>query len=147
MNLEFRVARIFLFSVSESKSSLLKTRIIFAFALYVKSSDFRICSMLSTTKRRVSVEFNRDLSWFGKEGMSINWICASSKLKVPSWGQYVVNRCGEILVSCLVRVLNIVDFPVFGNPVRTHCMSAFFIPEEVPLPDFFCFAREAFSFL
>jgi len=36
---------------------------------------------------------------------------------------------------------------VFGNPARTHCISAFLIPACLPLPDFFCFAKLDFSFL
>jgi len=50
-------------------------------------------------------------------------------------------------VSNFVNVLNNVDFPEFVNPVRTTCMSAFFIPACPPLPDFFCFATFAFNFL
>lgn len=44
-------------------------------------------------------------------------------------------------------MLKIVDFPEFGNPARTHCISAFFIPACPPLPDFFCFSIEDFIFL
>ena len=58
-----------------------------------------------------------------------------------------MNGCGDILASRFVRVLNIVDLPVFGNPIRMHCISAFLIPVCFPLPDFFCLARVAFSFL
>lgn len=58
-----------------------------------------------------------------------------------------MNSWGDILVCCFVRVWNIVDFPVFGNPARTHCMSAFFIPACPPLPDFFCLIIEDFIFL
>jgi len=120
---------------------------VFAFVRYVKGSDFFIWSRLSITRSRVSVELIRDLSWFGNAGMSMIWIGASSWWKVPSCGWYVVKLWGEILVSCFVRVLNIVDFPTFGNPARTHCMSAFFIPACPPLPDFFCFATFDFNFL
>ncbi len=55
--------------------------------------------------------------------------------------------CGEVFAFCFVRVLKIVDLPVFGNPARTHCMSAFFIPTCPLLPDFFCLASEDFIFL
>ena len=40
-----------------------------------------------------------------------------------------------------------VDFPVFGRPARTTCMSAFFIPTCPPLPELFCLATFDFSFL
>ena len=98
-------------------------------------------------RRRVSVELIRDLSWCGKAGVSMIWIGASSNLNVPSWGWNVVNGCGDIFGFRFVRVLKIVDLPVFGNPARTHCMSAFFIPCCFPLPDFFCLVRFVFSFL
>lgn len=58
-----------------------------------------------------------------------------------------MNGCGDIFVFSFVRVLNIVDLPVFGNPARMHCISAFLIPCCEDLPDFFCFTRFAFSFL
>jgi len=58
-----------------------------------------------------------------------------------------VNSCGEVFAFWRVRVLKIVDLPVFGNPARTHCMSAFLIPACPPLPDFFCLAIEDFIFL
>ena len=47
----------------------------------------------------------------------------------------------------LVNMLNIVDFPVFGNPKRVHCISAFFIPGFDDLPDFFLFSIPFFSFV
>jgi len=53
-------------------------------------SAFGICVRFVTTRRRVSVEFVRDLSWFGNAGMSMIWIGASSWWKVPSCGWYVV---------------------------------------------------------
>lgn len=40
-----------------------------------------------------------------------------------------------------------VDFPVLGNPARTHCMSAFLIPACPPFPAFFCFSSPSLSFL
>ena len=126
--LDFRVLSVFLFSVVVRVSSLLKIKIIFALVLYVKSSVFGICSRLFITNKSVSVEFVIDLLWFGKEGWSIIWICASSKLKVPSCGEAVVKGKEDVFASCCVRVWKIVDLPVFGNPARTHCMSAFFIP-------------------
>jgi len=95
----------------------------------------------------VSVELIRDLSWFGKGGMSMICIGASSKWNVPSCGLKVVNWWGDIFVSCFVNVLNRVDFPEFVNPARTTCMSAFFIPVCLPFPDFFCFAMFIFNFL
>ena len=57
-----------------------------------------------------------------------------------------MNGCGAIFVSRFVRVLKIVDLPVFGNPRRTHCIPAFLIPCCFPLPDFFCLAKFVFSF-
>jgi len=45
-----------------------------------------------------------------------------------------------------VRVLKIVDLPVFGSPMRMHCMGAFLIPACFPLPDFFCLIKFDFSF-
>ena len=66
---------------------------------------------------------------------------------MPSCGLKVVNGCGDIFVLSPVSVLNRVDFPEFGNPARTICMSAFLIPACPPLPDFFCFATFIFSFL
>ena len=98
-------------------------------------------------KSRVSVELIRDLSWWGNAGVSIICIGASSNLNVLSWGWNVVNGCGDIFGFRFVRVLKIDDFPVFGNPARTHCMSAFLIPCCFPLPDFFCLATDIFSFL
>ena len=44
-------------------------------------------------------------------------------------------------------MLKIVDLPVFGNPARTHCMSAFFIPCCEDLPDFFLLFMFSFNFL
>lgn len=58
-----------------------------------------------------------------------------------------MNGCGDIFVDCFVRVLNMLDFPVFGKPARTTCMSAFFIPACPPLPDFFCLTTFDFNFL
>ena len=83
---DFRVASIFLFSFSCSKSSLLKMRIIFALVWFRYFSASLICSSLSTTNSSVSVELIRDLLWLGKEGVSMIWICASSNLNVPSCG-------------------------------------------------------------
>jgi len=51
------------------------------------------------------------------------------------------------LAFWLVSVLNMVDFPVFGYPAKTHCMSAFLIPACPPFPAFFCFSTPDFSFL
>ena len=147
MYFDFSVASIFLFSLSESRSSLLKTRISFAFVLYMCFSASLICSSLSTTSNNVSVEFTRDFSWPGNDGMSMIWIGASSCLNVPSCGLYVVNGCGEIFGFSFVRVLNIVDFPTFGNPAKMHCMSAFLIPCCEDFPDLFCLANPALSFL
>lgn len=104
LNLDFRVASSFLSSVGESKFVLLKIKIIFALVRYRISSDFGIWSRESITSRSVSVPFVSDLSWFGKEGWSMIWICASSKLKVPSWMFFVVNSTGDILVGCWERV-------------------------------------------
>lgn len=70
-------------------------------------------------------------------------IFVSSKLKVPSCGLYVVNGCGDIFGFRFVRVLKIVDLPVFGSPTRTHWMSAFFIPR---CEDFFFLDFERFDF-
>lgn len=128
LNLDFSVAVSFLNSVGESKSVLLKIKIVLALVRYRISSAFGIWFRLSIIRRSVSVPFVRDLSWFGKAGWSISWIVASSKLKVPSWTVEVVNSIGEILVSRLESILNIVDFPVFGKPAKTTCMSAFLIP-------------------
>ena len=50
-------------------------------------------------------------------------------------------------MSRFVRVLKIVDLPVFGNPARTHCMSAFLIPCLEDFPDFFCLVIDVFNFL
>ena len=58
-----------------------------------------------------------------------------------------MNWWGDIFGLSPVRVLNIVDLPTFGNPVRTHCMSAFLIPCCDDLPERFCLARFDFSFL
>ena len=96
--------------------------------------------------RRVSVELTRDLFWFGIGASSMIWIGVSSNLKIPICGSWVVNGCGDIFGFRFVRVLKIVDLPVFGNPARTHCMSAFLIPCCFPLPDFFCLDRFVFSF-
>jgi len=89
----------------------------------------------------VSVELISDLSWFGNEGESIICIGVSSNLNVPSWGLFVVKGCGETFAFRLVSVLKRVDFPEFGNPTRTICMSDFFIPSCFPFPDFLCFAK------
>ena len=75
---DFRVASIFRFSFSDSKSSLLKIRISFALVLYRCCSACFICSILSTTNMSVSVELISDLSWLGNEGVSMIWIGASS---------------------------------------------------------------------
>jgi len=101
--------------------------------------------ILSTTRRIVSVAFTRDLSCAGKAGKSISCILTSSYFIVPSWGWCVVNSWGEIFVFCSVNISNRVDFPVFVNPVRIVCMSAFFTPFLEPA-DFFCFARFCLSF-
>ena len=92
------------------------------------SSDVGIWDRLSIIRRRVSVPFVSDLSWFGNGGWSIIWIVASSKLHVPSRILDVVNSIGEILVFRFVSLLKIVDLPVFVNPAMTTCMSAFLIP-------------------
>ncbi len=57
-----------------------------------------------------------------------------------------MNGCGDIFGFNPVRILKIVDLPVFGNPVRTHCMLAFLIPCCEDLPDFFCLLKFDFSF-
>lgn len=125
---EFRVASVFLFSFSGSESSLLKIKIIFALLWRKCCSACWICPRLSTITRRVSVELISDLLWLGKDGVSMIWIGVSSNLNVPSCGSRVVNGKGDILGFRFVRVLKIVDLPVFGNPTRTHCISAFLIP-------------------
>lgn len=57
--------------------------------------------------------------------------------------------CGEVFAFgfCLVKMLNIVVFPVFGNPRRVHCISAFFIPACDDLPDFFLLSTPFLSFV
>ena len=50
----------------------------------MKSSASFIWSSLSIVRSKVSVELTRDLSWFGKDGISIIWIWASSCMNVPS---------------------------------------------------------------
>lgn len=57
-----------------------------------------------------------------------------------------MNLCGDVFTLSPVNLLKRVDFPVFGNPTRMHCMSAFLIPSREDFPDFFCFSKLVFSF-
>ena len=71
-----------------------------------------------------------------------------SNLNVPRIGSYVVYGCSETF-ECgffFVKMLKIVDFPVFGGPQITHCISAFFIPCLLPLPLFFLFSALSLNF-
>ena len=51
------------------------------------------------------------------------------------------------MAFCPVKRLKSCDFPTFGNPTRTHCISAFFIPCWDDFPAFFLFVMFCFSFL
>ena len=59
----------------------------------------------------------------------------------------MVKGWGEVFASWFVRALKRDDLPVFGNPMRIACISAFFIPCFLDLPDFFDFSIDCFSFL
>ena len=45
----------------------------------------------------------------------------------------------------VVSILNKVDFPEFGSPKNTHCMSPFLIPSFVLFPDFFLRSTPSFN--
>ncbi len=94
----------------------------------------------------VSAELITDLLCAGNGASSMIWIGASSYIIIPSNGRKVVKGCSEVFALFPVNVLNIVDFPVFGNPARIHCIGAFFIVSWVLFPDFFLFSTPFCSF-
>lgn len=73
----------------------------------------------------------------------------SSISVVPISGLYVVYGISDSFERefLFVSKLKSVDFPVFGKPAKTICISAFFMVSCEDFFDFFCFSIDSFSFL